>query len=423
MNARVPTFRIASDREAQVACPHCNVTVLQGDAIAVCLDCGSVHHQTCWLRENRCGSYDCAPAHREVLINPDTVLRISSNEINAIQPLPARRVFSTYTGAPAIDRLPRWNGWAIASLIAALAGIPLFGVVTGLVAVALGCIALGALRGSTQKGLSMALAGVILGLLDVVGWVIFLAMVLGGGGQTLHSTEFRPDWKAMENLDANINRAMRANVLVSSRLGFLRQEAIGSGVVLRLRDGEATVLTNRHVVDPDFSSESTPAASSLEKLRPETQFIDQSVHTARVVWLAPSGIDLALLRVPCFSNEVRAAHWRMHRPLRVGDAVFAIGNPHGFGWTHTQGTVSQFRSQELGGRRIRIIQTQTVINHGNSGGGLYDKDGYLIGITTWTQDKRVSEGLNFAISLDTLADFAVADLDVRTGNHEEPQQP
>ncbi|NQT40981.1 MAG: trypsin-like serine protease, partial [Planctomycetes bacterium] len=75
------------------------------------------------------------------------------------------------------------------------------------------------------------------------------------------------------------------------------------------------------------------------------------------------------------------------------------------GWTHTQGAISQFRIQGHGLRRIRVIQTSTAINQGNSGGGLYDAQGDLIGINTWTQDKRVSEGLNFAIALSSLLEL------------------
>ncbi len=45
------------------------------------------------------------------------------------------------------------------------------------------------------------------------------------------------------------------------------------------------------------------------------------------------------------------------------------------------------------------------MNPGNSGGGLYDKSGTLIGINTWTNDKRSSEGLGFAIALDSLLEL------------------
>ena len=79
--------------------------------------------------------------------------------------------------------------------------------------------------------------------------------------------------------------------------------------------------------------------------------------------------------------------------------MFSIGNPHHLGWTHTRGVISQLRLHRRGSRTVRIIQTDTAINPGNSGGGLFDKDGMLIGINTWTNDKRVSEGLSFAIAL------------------------
>jgi serine protease Do len=113
-----------------------------------------------------------------------------------------------------------------------------------------------------------------------------------------------------------------------------------------------------------------------------------------------------------------AARWRNQFDYHVGDEVFAVGNPHGLGWTHTQGTISQFRLQHVAGLEMPIIQTQTVINQGNSGGGLYSKkDGYLIGFNTWAQDKRVSEGINFSISLKLFPKLAPADI------HLEEEQP
>jgi len=90
---------------------------------------------------------------------------------------------------------------------------------------------------------------------------------------------------------------------------------------------------------------------------------------------------------------------------RVGETVFAIGNPHDLGWSHTQGVISQFRIKTYEARRVRVIQTQASINPGNSGGGLYDQEGYCLGINTWTADKSISEGIGFAVALDTLLDL------------------
>ncbi|TXT22375.1 MAG: trypsin-like serine protease with C-terminal PDZ domain [Planctomycetota bacterium] len=71
------------------------------------------------------------------------------------------------------------------------------------------------------------------------------------------------------------------------------------------------------------------------------------------------------------------------------------------------------RLNDFNGRAMKIIQTSAAINSGNSGGGLYDKAGRLIGINTWTKDKRFAEGLSFAITFTTLLELAPADLELK----------
>jgi S1-C subfamily serine protease len=346
------------------------------------------------------------------------VLTISAAEIEQAVPLPASRAWDAAptrrADAAPLATVPRWNRLAIASLVCAIAGIPLFGAVTGLVAVVLGSLALGAIRTSRQRGTVLAVIGVLGGLADVAGWVILLVVMLSGNGPVYRTIDLSPDLAALDDLEPRIARAMRANVLIGSRPGLFGG-TIGSGVIVKRKAGEALILTNRHVVDPNFSDRAPEPDGKVAPDTLDVKFVDQSEQRGRVVWLAPGGIDLALVRAPCPTAKVRAARWKPDERLRVGDAVFAIGNPHGLGWTHTQGTISQFRVQELGGRRIRYIQTQTQLNPGNSGGGLYDHDGYLIGIATWTQDKRVSEGLNFALALDCLSALTIPDFDWKAG--------
>jgi len=109
--------------------------------------------------------------------------------------------------------------------------------------------------------------------------------------------------------------------------------------------------------------------------------------------------------------------------MKVGESVFAIGNPHRLGWSHTQGVISQIRNQPIDSRQVRVIQTQASINPGNSGGGLYDREGYLLGINTWTADKRVSEGIGFAITLDTLLELEPPLLLPRQEEKEKQKRP
>jgi S1-C subfamily serine protease len=80
---------------------------------------------------------------------------------------------------------------------------------------------------------------------------------------------------------------------------------------------------------------------------------------------------------------------------RIGGEVIAIGAPEGFSWSISKGIVSAFRDK----KELRYIQTDTAINHGNSGGPLIDlKSGHVIGINSLGIDKREAEGLNFAVS-------------------------
>ena len=80
--------------------------------------------------------------------------------------------------------------------------------------------------------------------------------------------------------------------------------------------------------------------------------------------------------------------------MRVGEPVYAIGSPRGFTNSLSAGLLSQLRTE--GSRRM--LQTTAQISAGSSGGGLFDRFGNLIGITTLKIED--SEGLNFAISVD-----------------------
>ncbi|MEP4149391.1 MAG: S1C family serine protease [Halioglobus sp.] len=85
---------------------------------------------------------------------------------------------------------------------------------------------------------------------------------------------------------------------------------------------------------------------------------------------------------------------RSHAAVQIGEDVAAIGNPKGLETSLSRGIVGQKRSR--GG--LKLIQTDAAISSGSSGGGLFDRAGYLVGITTFT----IAEGqsLNFAIAID-----------------------
>lgn len=280
---------------------------------------------------------------------------------------------------------------AIAALICAIAGIPFFGLLTGAVAIVLGAIALGPITARKRRGVWLAATGILLGLVDVVGWAVLIAVFYNSRTMPgLHTPDFHVSAQALADSPPIVAASLRANVLIS------RTGGMGSGVVIAVRDGSALILTNRHVASPDSTSEGASVS---------VQYVDGQSERGKVVWNAPGGIDgidASLVRAPIGKGAAIASFDAALAP-HIGDDVFAVGNPFGLGWTLTKGTISQIRDRSnTSALGVRIIQTSAQINPGNSGGGLYAAAGHLIGINTYASSKRESEGLGFAISMDSI---------------------
>jgi S1-C subfamily serine protease len=117
--------------------------------------------------------------------------------------------------------------------------------------------------------------------------------------------------------------------------------------------------------------------------------------------------DIAVLRIGVGLNErPPPVPVGTSADLRVGQKVFAIGNPFGLDWTLTTGIVSALdRSLEndAGSTIEHLIQTDAAINPGNSGGPLLDSAGRLVGITTAIfSPSGASAGIGFAVPVDTV---------------------
>ncbi len=188
---------------------------------------------------------------------------------------------------------------------------------------------------------------------------------------------------------------MKANVALSipGLLGIHQ----GSGVVVQMDIARAVILTNRHVVEPAMESESTLPSGPIQLL-----FWDGTQRVRQAVWIGPDEIDLALVTCADPPDSAIVAQVDPQRPIALGADVFTVGNPHDLSWTYSTGVISAMRPQYTGATTIMLIQTQTPLNPGNSGGGLYDTEGFLLGIATLAGDKSVSEGIGFAISIRTI---------------------
>lgn len=164
------------------------------------------------------------------------------------------------------------------------------------------------------------------------------------------------------------------------------QRGIGSGVVVT-QDGY--ILTNNHVVND--------ADDITVKLN------DGRSAKAKVVGSDPE-TDLAILKVDLKSLPVISMGNSEH--IRVGDVVFAIGNPFGVGQTVTHGIISATQRNDLGINTFEnFIQTDAPINPGNSGGALIDVHGNLIGINNAIYTRTGGfQGIGFAVPVSLAKD-------------------
>ena len=95
------------------------------------------------------------------------------------------------------------------------------------------------------------------------------------------------------------------------------------------------------------------------------------------------------------------------RNVSIGEEVYAIGAPRGLELSLSRGIISQLRG-EGGKRAAPILQTDAAISPGSSGGGLFDQDGKLIGITTFKALGTGTEGLSFAIPVEWVVELTAS---------------
>jgi S1-C subfamily serine protease len=139
---------------------------------------------------------------------------------------------------------------------------------------------------------------------------------------------------------------------------------------------------------------------------------DQTTWEAEIIGAAPEK-DLAVLKIDAPATRLFPIHIGSSVDLRVGQFVYAIGNPFGLDHSLTTGVISALgrEIESLAGLPIRgAIQTDAAINPGNSGGPLLDSSGELIGVNTQIYSPSgANAGLGFAIPVDEV-EWVVPDL-------------
>lgn len=209
----------------------------------------------------------------------------------------------------------------------------------------------------------------------------------------------RGDLAADERATIELFEKSRGSVVFISTVSLVRDlwtrnvfavpRGTGSGFVW---DDGGHVVTNFHVIED--------ASEAMVKLA------DGRDYKAALVGVSPAH-DIAVLKIGVGFKRPPPVPIGTSHDLKVGQKVFAIGNPFGLDWTLTTGIISALDrslANENGGPAIQhLIQTDAAINPGNSGGPLLDSAGRLIGINTAIYSPSgASAGVGFAVPVDTV---------------------
>ena len=223
---------------------------------------------------------------------------------------------------------------------------------------------------------------------------------------------------SMDGVNRTAYRGKVSDQLINTVL-IKTDSGVGAGVVL---DREATsanfdffdedlldqftlIVTNFHVIESGeppsvfFASEES---LSLER---------SSVVAAEVIGTLPLK-DLALLSIKQRPAHVIGVSIQETTNRNIGDSVSAVGHPVGALWTYTKGYISQIRKNHSWRYNDRteltadVIQTQTPISGGNSGGPLFDSTGNLIGIIA--MGSKTGQNINYAVAANEISLLAPA---------------
>ncbi len=219
---------------------------------------------------------------------------------------------------------------------------------------------------------------------------------------------------------------------------------LGTGIVL---NENGLILTNNHVIANSVGVTVTPGldvnsaggseGSSGEPRSSATALNTTSGDTrsAQIVGADPQS-DLALLKIDPSGLGLHALKVGDSASVKVGQTVFAIGNPYGLSETLTTGIVSALNRQISapdGAAITGAIQTDAALNPGNSGGPLLNAHGEVIGVNSQIASDEASvagsqpgsTGVGFAISSDTAArvikQIEAGDFSREAGSSEQPQ--
>ncbi len=180
--------------------------------------------------------------------------------------------------------------------------------------------------------------------------------------------------------------------------GFYYTYGAGSGVII---DTNGYIITNNHVINDDEYG----VANTIR-----VRLTNGESYEAKLVG-TDADSDIAVLKIE--AEGLTAAAVGTNSTLAVGEEVVIIGNPLGsLGGSVTNGIISALdREITVENETMNLMQTNAAVNPGNSGGGMFNMAGELVGIVNAKYSDTDIEGIGFAIPIDDAVSVANEILD------------
>ena len=198
------------------------------------------------------------------------------------------------------------------------------------------------------------------------------------------------------------------NIICGSTLS----SSAGSGVIYSIdkEKGDAYIITNCHVIYGNNKTASSDIKVYLYGMELTSYAIPATYVGGSVTY------DIAVIKITgsevLKNSYATAIDLASSDDVRVFDTVYAVGNAEGAGLSATEGIVSvASESISLSGAdgstiSLRVMRIDAAVNHGNSGGGLYDEDGRFIGIVSAKEVSEDIDNMGYAIPSDLVKKVA-----------------
>lgn len=253
-----------------------------------------------------------------------------------------------------------------------------------------------------SKGPKVAVALVI--ILSIVAVVAMILGVIGiqnkeegqsdnsnSNSPTLSLEESQGEGEISEDGISSVSVAEDVRQSVVGVTVYLNNQVVseGSGIIMDSNDTKYTyIITCAHVIN-------------MENSAIEVQLLDETTYRATIVGYSTRD-DIGVLKIE--AQGLHAAKFADSDDLKVGERVYAVGNPGGaeFFGSFTGGFVSAIDrtiSTNSIGYTMQCIQHDAAINPGNSGGALVNSNGYVVGINSSKIASEEYEGMAFAIPI------------------------